>query len=393
ANSGAKAKTVEAENAKAVPSHEVVREVTVKPKHKGNTLQTISADAKGNILCIVGPGRYISDPSTSKNITEVQIYDRDGKLLSTFDLDFTGQAICGSSDGKIYVAGDAHIACFDEHGKLEKKVELPHISKLIKNTEQLKKDAEAQLKMEKGSFEQSVKQISDMKQKIEDKKVEDRTAREKQMLKQYEAILESYKQTEEYYSKRTVDSVLHETLTRLRYINAVAVNQHDVYIVCGESKGYGFAIWRMNSNFEEPVLVKGNISGCCGQMDLCCDGENLLVAENTLKKFARYSRDGKQLGKWGKAGDQDVEGFGGCCNPANVRVSNKGDIYTSESEGIIKRFNHKGEFQGLVFKVPVTGGCKNAPIAMSPDEERLYFGDQIGNKIVILGKKKVVVSR
>ncbi len=383
----------EKEAAKATPSHEKLAEVKIKAKHNGNTLQTICSDSKGNVLAIVGPSRYSENPSSKKSVSEVQIFDQDGKAVRNFDLDFTGQAISVGTDGKIYIAGDAHIASFEPDGKLIKKVELPHIAKLSANKEQMKKDAEAQIKMEKQSFEQSLKQIKDMKKKLEDKKEEDRTARDKQMIKQYDSILESYKQQDDYYSKRTVDSVIAETLTRLRYINSVAVSEKDVYIVCGESKGYGFAIWRMNSQFEEPKQVKGNISGCCGQMDLCCEGDNLIVAENTIKKFARYSRDGKALGKWGKAGDKDVDGFGGCCNPANVRASAKGDIYTAESEGIVKRFNSSGEFQGVAFKVPVSGGCKNAPIAMTPDDERIFFGDVMGNKIVILAKKKVVVAK
>lgn len=382
----------EKEAVKATPTHEKVAEINIKAKHSGNTLQTLCSDSKGNVLAIVGPSRY-SDPSSKKANSEVQVFDRDGKAVHSFDLDFTGQAISAGPDGRIYIAGDAHIAVFEADGKLIKKVELPHIAKLSANKEQMKKDAEAQIKMEKQSFEQSIKQIKDMKKKLEDKKDEDRSARDKQMIKQYDSILESYKQQDDYYSKRTVESVITETLTRLRFINSVAVSDKDVYIVCGESKGYGFAIWRMNNQFEDPKQVKGNLSGCCGQMDLCCEGDNLIVAENTIKKFARYSRDGKALGKWGKAGDKDVEGFGGCCNPANVRASAKGDIYTSESEGIIKRFNSSGEFQGVVFKVPVSGGCKNAPIAMTPDDERIFFGDAMGNKIVILAKKKVVVSK
>jgi len=139
--------------------------------------------------------------------------------------------------------------------------------------------------------------------------------------------------------------------------------------------------------------VMAGLGGCCGQMDLCCEGDNLIVAENTQKKFARYSRDGKSLGKWGKAGDKDVSCFGGCCNPMNVRAGAKGDIFTSESEGFIKRFSAAGEFMGIVGKVEISGGCKNVAIAASPDEERVYFCDQPGNRIFILAKKKSVVQK
>src|SRR5439155_9943277 len=137
-------------------------------------------------------------------------------------------------------------------GKLIKDIELPHISKMSSNVEGMKKDAEAQLKQEKQSFEQSTKQIKDMKTKLEAKKEEDRTARDKQMITQYDQILKSYEEQGSYYTKRTVEDVVKETLTRLRYINAVAVNEKNIFIVCGETKGWGYAVWRMNHEFAEP---------------------------------------------------------------------------------------------------------------------------------------------
>lgn len=77
----------------------------------------------------------------------------------------------------------------------------------------------------------------------------------------------------------------------------------------------------------------------------------------------------------------------------NLRASTKGDIFTSESEGYIKRFSAKGEFMGVVGKVAIGGGCKNVAIAMSPNEEKVYFCDQPGSKIFILVKKSNVVLK
>lgn len=382
--------------AKDTPSHDVFKEIKITGKHAGNSLQTLCSDPEGNILAVVAPARYSEAPAKSasaKVVSEVQVFSSEGTPLRQWDVPFKAQCIASSPDGKIYVAGDAHIATFEKDGKLIKSIELPHIAKLSSNKEQMKKDAEAQLKQEKESFGQQIKQIKDMKEKLEKKKADELTARDKQMIKQYEQILDSYKETEKFYTGRTVDQVVGETLTRLRYINAVAVTDKELFIVCGETKGWGYAVWRMNHQFEEPKQVIGGLGGCCGQMDICCDGDSILVAENTLKKFARYSKDGKSIGKWGKPGDKDMSCFGGCCNPMNLRASTKGDIFTSESEGYIKRFSAKGEFMGVVGKVAIGGGCKNVAIAMSPNEEKVYFCDQPGSKIFILVKKSNVVLK
>jgi hypothetical protein len=376
----------------STPTHDKLAEIKIKAKHNGNALQTLCADGSGNILAVVAPPRYGQAPKTKVN-SEIQVFDQNGKAIRQWEVPFTAQSIAVGPNGNVYVAGDAHVALFEADGKLIKDIELPHISKMSSNVEGMKKDAEAQLKQEKLSFEQSTKQIKDMKTKLEAKKEEDRTARDKQMITQYEQILKSYAEQGNYYTKRTVDDVVKETLTRMRYINAVAVNEKDIFIVCGETKGWGYAVWRMNHEFAEPKQVIAGLGGCCGQMDLCCEGDNVIVAENTQKKFARYNRDGKSMGKWGKAGDKDVSCFGGCCNPMNVRASGKGDIFTSESEGYIKRFSAAGDFMGIVGKVDISGGCKNVAIAASPDEERVYFCDQPVNRIFILAKKKSVVQK
>jgi hypothetical protein len=374
----------------------VVKEIKVKGKARGNSLQTLCADSEGNILAVVASGRYEQaaiKSGTDKVYSEVQVFSPEGETLRQWEVPFKAQCIASGPDGKVYVAGDAHLATFEKTGKLIKTLELPHIAKLTHNKEQLKKDAESQLKQEQESFKQQIKQIKDMKEKLEKKKTEELTARDKQMLKQYEQILESYKETEKFYAKRTVDQVLNETLTRLRYINALAITDDSLFMVCGETNGWGYAVWRMNHQLEDAKQVIGGLGGCCGQMDICCDGNSILVAENTLKKFARYSLEGKSLGKWGKPGDKDLSCFGGCCNPMNLKAGSQGDIFTSESEGYIKRFSAKGEFLGLVGKVNISGGCKNVAIALSPQEDKVYFCDQPGSKIFILARKKNIVQK
>ncbi len=73
----------------------------------------------------------------------------------------------------------------------------------------------------------------------------------------------------------------------------------------------------------------------------------------------------------------------------NLCPTAKGDILTAESEGFVKKFSSRGKFLGLVGEAKLTGGCKNVAVAISPDNERVYFCDQPGSRVIILGLKKV----
>jgi len=183
-------------------------------------------------------------------------------------------------------------------------------------------------------------------------------------------------------------SIIAQQTSRLRIINGIAVGAKDLYIVCGEAKGYGYAIWRMDHQFKNARQVKSGVRGCCGQMDVQVSGDGFVLAENCEHRFARYDRDGKLLAAGGaRAVGGDDKGFGGCCNPMNVRVQG-GDVYTAESEGIVKRFNAKGEFVALVGKAALQGGCKNVAVAVSKDAEHVFFCDQPGSRVIVLAKKK-----
>ena len=117
----------------------------------------------------------------------------------------------------------------------------------------------------------------------------------------------------------------------------------DVFVVCGEDKGYGFAAWRMDHKFENPTKVLSELRGCCGQMDVQAVGEELFVAENTKHRVGHYDRDGKRIEEFGTtASGRNSDGFGGCCNPMNLCRGPEGQILTAESEGIIRRFSSNG---------------------------------------------------
>ncbi len=380
------------EEAEKLATHKLLKEVKLTGKN-GNALQTLAVDGDGRVLALVAQPRGFSQ--AQKDVTsEIHVLDSEGKAAGVWTVKFHANAVNAGPDGTIYVAGDGKLAKFDKAGKqIGEVIELPFIADMTKDKDALKAKAEKQIKAQKDSFLNMVKQYKDRVTKLEEK---EKAAKEKgeelakadvTQLKQNLQIIESFKESEKYYDSMTVQSVIDGILGRVKIINSISVNEKDLYIVCGENEGYGFGLWRMDLELKNPKKISANISGCCGQMDVQCCGEDIIVAENTKHRFAKYDREGKELAAGGKRGKETEPGcFGGCCNPMNVKASG-GDILTAESEGIIKRFGPSGEFKGIVGAVSISGGCKNVAVGTNADASRVYFCDQPGGRVMILAQK------
>ena len=76
----------------------------------------------------------------------------------------------------------------------------------------------------------------------------------------------------------------------------------------------------------------------------------------------------------------------------NVRFSPSGDLFTSESNGVVKRFTPAGKFIESVGVAQVTPGCKSSIIALAPDLNRIYYFDSARSTIVLLDRKAAVES-
>lgn len=372
-------------------THKLVASIDVKRTGTAS-LQTLCSDADGRVYGLVAAPKPYNAPVAGAT-SEVHVFAPDGKPVTTFKVPFHGHSINCGPDGTVYVAGDGKVAKFSKDGKMAgEPAELPHVARLLQDKDELKKRAAERLKRENEMQAQSIgeakKQFTEQVKRLEEKKEADRTKTEARQLDQYKALLKQYETMEKERKSRTVDQVMAEMTGRLRVLNGIAVSDKDVFVACGDTRGYGYAIWRLTPDLKEAKEVLTEVGGCCGQMDIQCHGPDLLVAENTKHQFARYDRDGKPMGRYGKRGaDTDPACFGSCCNPMNVRAVGTGDIYTAESEGVIKRFSPSGEFLGTVAVVTLSGGCKNVAVGASPDGNRLYFCDQPGSKFHILEKK------
>lgn len=381
----------EAERATHRQSHQVVMRGL---SYKTLTLKTFCLLPEGQIVGALGPAQNygIGGKTGTRHVGEIQIVTPDGQKVRDWTIPFEPQAINCSPDGTIFVAGDGKLAKYTPEGQEIAVIEAPHLAALLGDPEKLKEQAAAQLKAEQESYRTMAEDFEQQLREVEEKDPAERTKSEKRRLTQLKSMVKTYRQMAKMSERRTVESVVDELTTRLRTINSLAVSDEDVFYTCNETKGYGYAAWRTTRDFTEPKQIISGLSGCCGQMDIqCCDDE-LFVAENSRHRVIRYDRDGQQLATFGNKGQPKAAGFGGCCNPMNLRITPAGEVITAESEGYVKRFTSTEQFVELLGVAKVSGGCKNVAVASSSDGSHLFFYDQQGSRVVVLEQKPVEVS-
>jgi hypothetical protein len=374
-------------------THAFKKGVVVRSADGRMSILSFCLNKDGQIVALLGSefgyggGRHAMDESG------VKLLSKDGDSLKEWKVDFAAQSINVGPDGSVYVAGSGVIAKFSPDGKLLKKLELPHIAEFLKNKDKIRKSAEEEARQRNESFKNFVAASKERIKRLEKKPADKRSASETRAIAQLKTSIRLMEkdQTDE----ASIDSIVQQITGRLRIINSVAVSDRDVFIVCGENTGYGYSVWRMDHDFAGAKQIMKGIQGCCGQMDVQVLGDDLLVAENCKHSFARFDRDAKKIGEWGgrATGDDKGKCFGGCCNPMNVRCGPNGDIFTAESEGIVKRFSGKGDFVALVAKRPLSGGCKNVAVAASADGRFVYCCDKPGSRINIFEENPKTVAQ
>jgi hypothetical protein len=337
------------------------------------------------------PAAEAEEPMESKlGNTEVRIMDADGKLLTKFPVDFEGQAINVDADGSIVVGGDGIIARYDSKGKELRKMAAPHMSKMAKNEKEMEDRAREQLKSQATSMQSALKALEKQKEELDAKKEADLTDEERQQKTQLDSMIKMYQRSIENYTEpkeAQVKSMAKSLSGRAKKISAIAANGKHVFVTCSDPKGYGFSVWRTDADFQNPKHIVNGLSGCCGQMDVQCCGDELVVAENSRKRVARYDAEGKKVNSFGKASrDGAGDTFGSCCNPMNTRLYD-GKLLVSDSDGRVRLFSLDGNYEGEVGKANVNPGCKSSTVDISPDGKRLYYINVHTSQICVLDRK------
>jgi hypothetical protein len=365
----------------APATHEQIR--TIQPMSQGKRLQlkTFCLDAEGKVLACCS-----SDAATGL----LQIYSPEGELLQTIPLDFVATAIDVDASGTIYVGGNGNVSKLAADGSVLATTKTPN----IQDMDQLKKDIEQAAKEQR---ERLLKTYSDMVERLDQQVAKIESVAEAERSQSQKSQLGMLQQQQKFYAdqlermKKTADQVfsMEAMIASKMRVTGMAVNSKDVFVACAATEGYGYDIWRMSKDLDDPTKVVAQVGGCCGQMDIQCTEEELVVAENTKFKVAFYDRDGQRLRDFGDRDRKSENGFGSCCNPMNVLCCPDGSVLTAESSvGNIKRFSADGELLGLVGKASIGGGCKHCALGYDTKRDVYYMMHEDAHHICVLARAK-----
>ena len=423
------------EEAKA--SH--VQSGVIQPQADQGAILGFCVGARGGLVAVVGKKSGFGagpQPAGGRNVAAHRViwFDADGAESRAIELDFAATCIASEPEGGFYVAGDGVVAKLSAGGEEilrgatpgavlteEARAELERsvvekqdaalaaydkqvariqsaIEELGDKKEALEKPVEQPGKDQKSTGQPAGEEDADGEQSEAAAAEERRVAAAKERNRRYR--LQTLQSQERRLSEQLNEletasrraraqepaDLVRQTLQKTRQVRAITAADDTVFVVLGESSGYGYAAWRLDGRLRNPEKVLEKLVGCCGQMDVQVIGDRLAVAANRKHCVELFDFEGEASGKAGARaakGDGGV-GFGGCCNPMNTCPAPDGTFLTSESNGLVKRFDADGKFVEIVGKAEVRGGCKNSAIAIEPDGKRLYYIDSSGGKVLVL---------
>lgn len=346
-------------------------------------LATFRVRGDGHVVTCVSP----REQDDSKPSGYIQVYTHDFDLVEQFDLPFQPYSLDLDPSGAMYVAGEGKIAKVSSDGKIEKTVQSPTMVGL--DMEQLKKDIieemEASQREMAESFGKEIEQLKERIAKIEETEEADRTKRQKRQYKNLNTQLEQFEGMVGDFNVEVSDEMVEWQLQSKSAITALAISGEDLFVSTAARKGFGYDVYRMSMDMENPEVVLEGLSGCCGQMDIHARDGNLYVAENTKYSVGIYDRDGEELSSFGERLSGANQGFGSCCNPMNVFCCPNGDVLTAESSiGKIKRFDSEGNLIGYVGRARIGGGCKHVAFGVNEELNLYYVQYEDKNQICVL---------
>jgi sugar lactone lactonase YvrE len=391
------------------PTHEQAAIIAIPVGEEKAAIHTFCLDADGNLLAACGGeqmtyvrGENGGEYKMIQQPSGIRVISPEGKLLETWSLEITPQAVNLGPDGRIYVAGQGRIAKLDKQGKAMITVDSPQLTELtpppkVEDIPEEKLDEAAQqakqAKIDKLQAQQKEMrtELTEAARKMTEAK-EKGAAAEQTASTEYQQVVDRYLALREQLEALTTppkELAKRQRVTwmRKRAVTGIAVTEQDVFVCCPAAKGYGYDVWRLDKDLANPKKIVTRLSGCCGQMDIQASGGRLFVAENGRKRVSCYDREGQRLCNWGKSDRTGVIGFGSCCNPMNLRFGADGVVYTSEASlGRIKRFTPDGKFLGLVGTAKVVPGCKHVSIGVGPNGDCVYLLDITRKQIVVMAR-------
>lgn len=170
-------------------------------------------------------------------------------------------------------------------------------------------------------------------------------------------------------------------------VTSVAFSGNEIFVSIRQKEGGDYNIYRLDSELANPKIIIEGLRGCCGQLDFKIKDGVIYVAANCEFNVVKYDYDGKEIGRFGKEGQEKGEitdeGFVGCCEPKNICFDTEGNLYTAESvKRRVKKFTPDGKYLGLVGTAE-GDYCVRVTIAVSKDCSRIYMLDE-GRSIIRL---------
>lgn len=387
------------------PTHKLVKRLTVSAP-----LNNMCLDAQGRILACCGDKM-------------IRVLSANGELQTTYSLDFTPEAISvRHGDGVIFVGGAGQLAKLGPDGTVQSQIAFPPPpSEEEKKAmmEGMLKQVDEQIKQMQQMAEGIKKQLDEVKKQLattpptEEETKKTAAISEDELFNRVSGITMTGDRLEmlftegtpitvkaralEYYLKslggvdldeqrRTMEQQVRsqvETRSETSRFTGLAVGTSDLFVICS-GPGYSYNAWRMTPEFGESKVILSGLRGCCGQLDCQTYDGKLWLAMNTEHQVVCYDRDGQKLSAFGKNDGEAADGFGGCCEPKNLRFSPDGKyVYAAQSGPpvCVKRFTLDGEFQDVVCFPVYETGCVRVSVdvdedtffLMSPDDSAIYM--------------------
>ncbi|MBN2021903.1 MAG: hypothetical protein JW809_03850 [Pirellulales bacterium] len=397
------------------PSHEQASVIKVS-EHVGNrAVHSFCLDGDGNLLVCCGanaPQRGGGKPDDAEKATApgvILVLSSDGKKVGEWKMEFEPQAICRASDGTVYVGGAGKVAKLDAEGKVLLVADAPNVAELpplppppeetpeprgeeAQAAEKAKQEKIAKLREE---VAKAMKEYQEIAQEARKNLKPDDSAAMEAYRNKIEKPLEKYRTLQqELTDLQTTPEMRAQRLRKERErqltLAGMAVTDRDVFVSCRSSQGYGFEAWRTDRDFKEPKKVATKLAGCCGQMDVQARDGELWVGHNGRHKVEHFDRDGKQLSSFGRRDRVAADGFGGCCEPKNLRFAPNGELFAAESgpPTCVKRFTPDGKFLGMAVVAPWQSGCVRVTTEYKADADQFFVLNSGERTIHVFAKKK-----